>query len=213
MSTGEEGLTMRVVGVGASAGGLEALEQFFAHMPPDTGLAFVVVQHLAPDFKSLMDELLRRHTSMPIHVAGNGQALAPNTLFLIPPRADMIVSGGHLMLSERDTSKGLNLPIDLFFRSLATEFGARAVGIVLSGTGSDGSRGVVAIREAGGTVLCQSPETASFDGMPNSAIATGAVDAVLSPSEMPDYLLKNPSPIRGPLRLRASSCDWADQAS
>ncbi|MFM2055932.1 MAG: hypothetical protein RLY71_317 [Pseudomonadota bacterium] len=182
---------MRVVGIGASAGGLEALELLFANIPHDTGMAFVVVQHLAPDFKSLMDELLRRHTTMPVRVAENGVPIEPNAVYLIPPKADMVVSGGRLLLSERDTSKGLNLPIDLFFRSLATEFGRRAVGVVLSGTGSDGSRGVVAIREAGGLVICQSLESAAFDGMPNSAIATGAVNVILAPSQIPTYLLNS----------------------
>lgn len=188
--------SVRVVGIGASAGGLEALEQLFSHMPADTRMAFVVVQHLAPDFKSLMDELLRRHTQMPVNVAENGMPIESNAVYLIPPRADMVVSGMRLLLSERDTSKGLNLPIDLFFRSLATECGKRAVGIVLSGTGSDGSRGAVAIREAGGLVMCQSPDSAAFDGMPSSALATGAVDVVLPPARMPEFLLANPVSVR-----------------
>jgi len=183
---------LRVVCVGASAGGLEALEAFFTHLPPDTGMAFVVIQHLAPDFKSLMGELLRRHTIMPIHVADNGMMLEPNTVYLIPPKADMIVAAGALLLTERDTSKGLNLPIDLFMRSLATDCGENAVGIILSGTGSDGSNGIMAVHQAGGIVLIQDPESAAFDGMPNSGIATGSAHAVLPPAEMPDFLVNGP---------------------
>jgi two-component system, chemotaxis family, CheB/CheR fusion protein len=181
---------LRVVAIGASAGGLEALEQFFAAMPSNTGFAFVVIQHLAPDFKSMMDELLRRHTHMPVVAAENNLALAGDTLYLIPPRVDMIVSSGRLLLSERDTSAGLNLPIDLFFRSLASDFGSAAVGIVLSGTGSDGSRGVMSIHEAGGMVIVQDPETATFDGMPNSALATGCADVVVAPDQMAAHLLR-----------------------
>ncbi len=178
----------RVVAIGASAGGLEALEQFFANTPPDTGFAFVVIQHLAPDFKSMMDELLRRYTNMPVFIAENNQSLRPDGIYLIPPRVDMIISSGRLLLSERDTSAGLNLPIDLFFRSLANDLGSASIGVVLSGTGSDGSRGVVAIHEAGGLVVVQDPETATFDGMPKSALATGVVDARIPPESMPGFL-------------------------
>ena len=181
----------RVVAIGASAGGLEALEQFFAHTPADTGFAYVVIQHLAPDFKSMMDELLRRHTNMPVFIAENNLPLRPDGIYLIPPRVDMIISSGRLLLSERDTSAGLNLPIDLFFRSLALDLGPAAIGVVLSGTGSDGSRGVVSIHEAGGLVVVQDPETATFDGMPRSALATGVVGARLPPELMPAYLIEH----------------------
>ncbi len=178
-----------VVGVGASAGGLEALESFFEHMPADAGMAFVVVQHLSPDFKSLMDELLSRRTEIAIHRVEDGMAVEPNAIYLIPPKKEMIISGGRLLLTDKDPATGLSLPIDTFLRSLAQDLGERAVGIVLSGTGSDGSRGVRAIHEAGGLVIVQSEETARFDGMPRSAIETGVVDLVLPPGSMAQALL------------------------
>ena len=158
-----------VVGLGASAGGLEALEQFFDTMPAKTGLAFVVVQHLSPDFRSLMDELLARRTAIPIRRVEDGMAVEPDTVYLIPPKKEMIISGGKLLLTDKDPAQGLTLPIDHFFRSLAQDVGEGAIGIVLSGTGSDGSRGIRAIHDAGGLILVQSAETAKFDGMPKSA--------------------------------------------
>ena len=180
-----------VVGVGASAGGLEALERLFERMPTDTGLAFVVIQHLSPDFKSLTDDILGRRTRIPIYRVEDGMAVRPNAIFLLPPKKDMIVSGGQLLLSDKDPTKGLALPIDHFFRSLAHDLGGRAVGIILSGTGSDGSRGIRDIREAGGLVIAQAPETAKFDGMPRSAIDTGAVDLVLAPEDIPLALARH----------------------
>ncbi|MBI1394370.1 MAG: PAS domain-containing protein [Betaproteobacteria bacterium] len=186
---GGKGAPSYVVAIGASAGGLEALQRFFSYMPVDSGMSFVVVQHLAPDFRSLMDELLERHTKMAVHQVENNVALEADSVYLIPPRQEMIVSNGKLLLRERDVSEGLSLPIDIFMRSLANEYGERAIGIIMSGTGSDGSRGVRAIHEAAGLVLCQTPDTARFDGMPNSAITTGIVDAVLAPEEMPKTLL------------------------
>ena len=173
-----------VVALGASAGGLEALEKFFDNMPADGGLAFVVVQHLSPDFKSLMNELLARHTKLEIHRVTDGMVIEPNSIYLIPPKKDMIVSDGRLLLTDKDPSHGLSLPIDTFMRSLAHEYGRNAIGVILSGTGSDGSRGIVAIHEAGGYVIVQDEASAFFDGMPRSAIDTGVVDAVLTPREM-----------------------------
>ncbi len=178
-----------IVGVGASAGGLEALETFFANIPDDTGMAFVVVQHLSPDFKSVMDELLARHTRLPIHRVTDGMTVEPNAVYLIPPKKEMIISGGKLLLSDKDPDQGVTLPIDIFFRSLAQDVGARSVGIVLSGTGSDGSRGICDIHNAGGLVLAQSEESSKFDGMPKSALETGIVDVVLPPAAMPGALL------------------------
>lgn len=173
-----------VVALGASAGGLEALEKFFDNMPVDSGLAFVVVQHLSPDFKSLMDELLARHTKLAIHRVTDGMTIEANSIYLIPPKKEMIVSGGKLLLTDKDPSQGLSLPIDTFLRSLANDFGRNAIAVILSGTGSDGSRGIRAIHEAGGFVLVQDEASANFDGMPRSAIETGVVDAVLPPPEM-----------------------------
>lgn len=173
-----------VVGIGASAGGLEALERLFKSLPVDTGMAFVVVQHLSPDFKSLMNELLARHTSMAIQRVEDGARLEANTVYLIPPKMDMAVEGDHLRLTAKKTSEGLSLPIDNFFHSVAAEWGMRSVGVVLSGTGSDGSRGIRAIHEAGGLVLSQSTDSAKFDGMPRSAEKTGVVDLVQSPEDL-----------------------------
>lgn len=173
-----------VVALGASAGGLEALEKFFDNMPVDSGLAFVVVQHLSPDFKSLMDELLARHTKLTIHRVTDGMPIEPNSIYLIPPKKEMIVAGGKLLLTDKDPAQGLSLPIDTFLRSLANDFGPRAIAVILSGTGSDGSRGIRAVHDAGGFVVVQDEASANFDGMPRSAIETGVVDAVLPPREM-----------------------------
>ncbi|HIJ80644.1 MAG TPA: response regulator [Desulfuromonadales bacterium] len=179
-----------IVGIGASAGGLSALEQFFDNMPPDTGMAFVVIQHLSPDFKSLMDDLLARHTSMPIYRVTTGIELQPNSIYLIPPKTHMTVSQEHLYLTERTISPQIELPIDIFFNSLATDVGDRAVGVVLSGTGSDGSRGIVSINKNGGLVVVQSPESAQFDGMPRNAIATSVCDFILAPDRIPRILVE-----------------------
>ena len=173
-----------IVAIGASAGGLDSLERLFANLPTDTGMAFVVLQHLSPDFKSLMDELLSRRTSMPIRLADHDMPLEPNAVFLLPPMKEMIIRGRRLLLNDRDPRHGLTLPIDMFFRSLAQDAGDRAVAVVLSGSGSDGSRGVTEIKKAGGTVICESPDTAQFNGMPLSAIRTTMVDQVLPPEEI-----------------------------
>lgn len=178
-----------IVGVGASAGGLEALQDFFAKMPEDSGLAFVVIQHLSPDYKSLMDELLARHTQIPIHIAEDGMEVKPNHIYLIPPRKNISVFHDHLYLDLQNQKKSLNLPVDIFFRSLAVEKQKNAIGIILSGTGSDGTLGTRAIKEAGGMVMVQDEKSAKFDGMPRNSIATGLVDFILPPSEMPDALV------------------------
>jgi two-component system CheB/CheR fusion protein len=187
---------MFVVALGASAGGLEALEKFFDNMPAGTGLAFVVVQHLSPDFKSLMNELLARHTKLAIHRVIDGMAIEPDAIYLIPPKKEMIVADGKLLLTDKDPAQGLSLPIDTFLRSLAHEYGQRAIAIILSGTGSDGSRGVRAIHDAGGLVIVQDEVTANFDGMPRSAIDTGVVDAVLPPREMAGAILDHVERLR-----------------
>jgi len=190
-------LPSRVVGIGASAGGLDPLERFFAALPRRTGMAFVVVQHLSPDFKSLMDELLARHTDLPILLVEDGMPVLPDHIYLIPAKKEMIVSGGRLHLSERDRDQELTLPIDVFFRSLAQDCGPRAVAIVLSGGGSDGSRALRDIHEAGGMVIVQSIESAQFDGMPRSAIDTGFADSLLAPEEMPRALLESAARAEG----------------
>lgn len=178
-----------VVGIGASAGGLEALERFFSQMPTSTGMAFVVVQHLSPDFRSLMDELLARRTKLPIALVEDGMAIEPDHVYLIPPKKEMIISDGRLLLSERDPQQELTLPIDVFFRSLAQDCGARSIAIVLSGGGSDGSRGIRDVHEVGGLVLVQDNGSAQFDGMPRTARDAGVATAVLAPEAMPAFLL------------------------
>jgi two-component system, chemotaxis family, CheB/CheR fusion protein len=183
-SAESEPKNLYVVGVGASAGGLEALQRLFECMPRTGGFAFVVVQHLSPDFRSLMDELLSPHTELRVLRAEDGMTVEADTVYLMPPKNEMIVSGGRLFLTERDPSRGLSLPIDAFFRSLAEDAGPRAIAVVLSGTGSDGSRGLRAVHEAGGLVIAQSEDSAKFDGMPRSAVDTGVVDLVLPPEEI-----------------------------
>ncbi len=178
------------VGIGASAGGLEALEQFFKNMPNDSGLSFVVVQHLSPDYKSLMVELLSKHTQMMVYRAEDGMTILPNCIYLIPPKKNMTVFHGKLFLTEQDHHHGINLPIDIFLRSLAEDYSDRSIGIVLSGTGSDGTLGIRAIKGIGGMVMAQDDSSAKFDGMPKSAIATGLVDYILPAEKMPEELLK-----------------------
>ncbi|MCJ8500354.1 chemotaxis protein CheB [Desulfatitalea alkaliphila] len=177
------------VGIGASAGGLEALEAFFAHMPANSGMAFVVIQHLAPDYKSLMVELLSKRTAMAVRRAEQGMRVEPDTVYLIPPRKHLTIFHGKLILKEHDHGKGLNLPIDIFLHSLAQDQAEKAIAIILSGTGSDGVRGIRAIKEAGGMIMVQSEASAKFDGMPRAAVATGLADIVLPPEEMPARLL------------------------
>ena len=175
-----------VVGIGASAGGLRALEEFFENMPTDSGAAFVVIQHLSPDFKSLMNELLERRTRMAIYRVTQGMQLEPNSVYLIPPGKNLVVENQklHLLEQEERNRHGLNFPIDIFLQSLAKNYVERAIGVILSGTGSDGTNGLRAINEAGGFAMVQDPATAEFDGMPRTAIATGVVDRVLSPNEL-----------------------------
>jgi two-component system CheB/CheR fusion protein len=179
-----EAADFHIVGIGASAGGLDSLEKLFTHIPTDTGMAFVVLQHLSPDFKSLMDELLSRRTQLKILQAEHDMTVEPNTVYLLPPMKEMIIRQRCLLLNDRDPRHGLTLPIDLFFRSLAHDAGERAVAVILSGSGSDGSRGVQEISKSGGTVFCESPDTAQFNGMPLSAMRTGTVDQVLPPEEI-----------------------------
>ena len=183
-----EGSGFHVIGVGASAGGLQAIEKFFVDMPEDTGAAFVVVQHLSPDFKSHMAELLSRKTSLAINRVTNEMQVQPNTIYLIPSNAEMMISNGRLLITERNKTETLHLPIDHFFRSLANDCGPKSIGVILSGTGSDGSRGVVAINDAGGLVICQDEDSAKFDGMPVSAQKTNAVHLVLPPERMAEVI-------------------------
>ena len=180
-----------VVGIGASAGGLAAVEAFFTHMPADrdTDMAFVLVQHLAPHHRSLLTELAQRFTRMTVTEITDGLPVEPNHVYVIPPNCDLELFHGALHLKNPATAHGLHLPIDAFFRSLAQDQRERAIGIVLSGAGSDGVLGVRAIKENDGMVMTQAPESAEYASMPQSAIATGLVDYVLPPEEMPAALI------------------------
>ncbi len=180
-----------VVGIGASAGGLAAFEAFFSGMPADaeSGMAFVLVQHLSPDHKSILSELVKRYTSMEVFEVQDGMRVRPNCAYIIPPNRDMAFLHGTLRLLEPAEARGQRLPIDFFFRSLAQDQGEQAVCIVLSGTGSDGTLGVRAIKGEGGMVMIQDPDTAEYDGMPRSALATGLVDYVLPADEMAARLI------------------------
>ena len=180
-----------IVGIGASAGGLAAFEAFFSGMPADVdpGMAFVVVQHLAPDHKSILSELIRRYTRMQVFEVEDGMPVQINCAYIIPPNRDMAFLGGSLQLLEPSAPRGQRLPIDFFFRSLAADQHERAIGIVLSGTGSDGTLGVRAIKGEAGMVMAQTPESTEFDGMPRNALATGLVDYQLMPEQMPAQLI------------------------
>jgi two-component system CheB/CheR fusion protein len=180
-----------VVGLGASAGGLAAFEAFFAGMPAnkDPGMAFVLVQHLAPDHESILTDLIRRYTRMQVFEVEDGMMVRPNCAYIIPPGHDMAFLNGSLQLLPPAEPRGQRLPIDFFFRSLAQDQHERAIGIVLSGTGSDGTSGVRAIKGEGGMVMVQTPGSTEFDGMPRSALATGMVDYELPPAEMAEQLI------------------------
>jgi two-component system CheB/CheR fusion protein len=177
-----------VVAVGASAGGLEALENFFSHCQPDTGAAFVVIQHLSPDHKSMMHDLLGRYTPMKVQVVEDGLPIEANKVFLIPPGSIMRIADGRFQLTPKSPHL-LTLPIDIFLNALAEDSGKRSIGVILSGTGSDGTRGAVAVNAAGGFLLAQDPRDAKFDGMPSSVISTGLVDAVLRAEELGERVL------------------------
>lgn len=184
-------LSFPIVGIGASAGGLSAFEDFFAGMPADSDpdMAFILVQHLAPDHKSILTDLIRRYTRMQVYEVEDGMVVEINSAYIIPPNHDMALINGTLQLLEPSAPRGQRLPIDFFFLSLAHDQQERAIGIVLSGTGSDGSLGVRAIKEEGGLVIAQTPASTEFDGMPRNAIATGLVDSILAPSEMASKLI------------------------
>lgn len=179
-----------VAGIGASAGGLEAINELFDNMPVTTGFSFIIIQHLSPEHKSLMSELLAKHTDMQVFEAREMMAVKPNSIYLIPPGKIITLKGGLLKLEEKVRNQQPNNAIDIFFESLANEKADKAIGIILSGTGTDGTKGIHAIKSKGGTILVQDPSTAQFDGMPNSAIASGYADLILPPEMMPEELLE-----------------------
>ena len=174
----------RLIAVGASAGGLEALKSFFEGIPPKDNNSYIVIQHLSPDFKSMMGELLAKSTDMAIEEIEENTEINPGTIYLIPTTSNLIIQNGQLQLEDKPKGQKLNLPIDMFLESLANFKEDQAIAIILSGTGSDGTRGIKTIKEKGGMVMVQNPTQAKFDGMPQSAIQTGLVDYVLKTEEM-----------------------------
>ncbi len=178
-----------IVGIVASAGGLDAFKKFFRELPADGGMAFVLVPHLDPSHESLMVELLGKLTSMPVVEARQGMIVEVNCVYIIPPRNFLAISNGRLQLSEPPKERSWQTSIDFFLRSLAQDQQERAIGIVLSGTGSHGALGVREIKLAGGMTMAQQPDTAEYDQMPTNAIATGQIDCVMPPEQMPAALV------------------------
>jgi two-component system, chemotaxis family, CheB/CheR fusion protein len=179
----------RIVGLGASAGGLAPLEEFLAHVPASSGLAYVVVQHMDPTHKAMLSELLQRATPMPVREAAESLCIEPDHVYVIPPNAELSVVGGALHVADPVQPRGMRLPIDVLFSSLARDQADHAIGVVLSGMGSDGTLGLQAIKTQGGLTLAQQPESAQFDSMPKSAIKAGCADIVARPAEMPERIL------------------------
>ena len=198
-----------IVGIGASAGGLAAFEAFFSGIPASVkpGMAFILVQHLSPGYKSILSELIQRCTHMQVCEVEDGMVAQPNCVYIIPPGRDMAFSNSALHLLEPSSPHGHRFPIDFFFQSLSQDQNERAICIVLSGTGSDGSMGVRDIKGRGGMVMAQNLESTEYDGMPRSAIATGLVDYVLPAAEMFAQLMnyvahafgKLPRPVPAPM--------------
>lgn len=188
MISEDTAVTFSIVGIGASAGGLEALEQFFRYLPANSGMAFVIVQHLDPSHDSLLTEILQRTTAMPVNEATDDILVEPNRVYVIPPNRDMAIFHRKLQLSVPNEPRGQRLPIDAFLQSLAEDQRENAIGIILSGTGSDGTKGLRSILDAGGVTLVQEPATAKYDGMPSSAIQAGCATQVLPVDKMPEAL-------------------------
>ena len=198
-------VTFPIVGIGASAGGLEALEQFLRRVPASSGMAFVIIQHLDPTHKGIMPELLQRATSMRVLQVKDRMKVQPGCVYAIPPNKDMSILHGVLHLLEPAAPRGLRLPIDFFLRSLAQDQQEHSIGVILSGMGSDGTLGLRAIKEKAGVVLVQEPATAKFDGMPHSAIDAGLADIVAPADELPEkiiaYLQRTPLITRAEMHL------------
>jgi two-component system, chemotaxis family, CheB/CheR fusion protein len=197
-----------VVGIGASAGGLVALKAFFAQVPADSGLAFVVVVHLSADHESHLDAVLQPHVKMPVQQVRDTPLLEPNRVYLIPPNANLETIDTHLRLSRLEPQRRDRAPVDHFFRTLARTHDGHAIGVILSGTGSDGALGVKEIKERGGLTIAQVPNEAEYDGMPQSAIATGLVDLVLPVAKIPEAVLRF---ARTEPRVQLSDTELADR--
>jgi two-component system CheB/CheR fusion protein len=188
-----------IVAIGASAGGLEACTRFVSALPPVTGMAFILVQHLDPTHESLMTSLLATHTVLKVQEATDGQSITPEHLYVIPPGTYLGIADGVLQLSEKSAQHGARLPFDFLLKSLSRVCAARTACVILSGTGADGSIGLQNIKQHGGLIVAQSPDEAEFDGMPRTAIETGTVDAVLPVARMPAALAEFAAKLAAPL--------------
>ncbi len=202
-----------IVGMGASAGGLEAFEAFFQAMPRESGMAFILVSHLDPTHASILPELIRKKTRMKVVQIEDGQKVRPNTVYVIPPNRELAILNGVLHLMELSMPRGMNLPIDSFFRSLAQDQGSRAICVVLSGTGTDGTLGLKEIKGEIGMAMVQDEDSAKYDGMPRSAIATGLVDYVLPVGKMPAQLIKYTRHAGTAMKTRLGTDDVTFQAA
>lgn len=179
-----------IVCIGASAGGMEAIHELFDNIPQDTGFSFIVIQHLSSDHKSLMAELLSKHTTMKVAEAKENTRVEPDTVYVIPNNRNITIRNRTLLLSDKEQGRSPNMAIDIFLHSLAADIGDKAIAIILSGTGTDGTKGITEIKKAGGLVFVQDPATAKFDGMPYNAIASGHIDFILSPESIAEELLQ-----------------------
>ena len=197
-----------IVGIGCSAGGLGALEKLFAHVPPQSGMAFVVVQHLSPDHTSALAQLLQRSTTMPVVDVQDGVCIRPDCVYTIPPSKNMIFQNGQLHLTDRTEKPVRHQPIDSFFRSLAADQKTKAIGIILSGMGEDGVLGLQAIKDEAGLTLAQTPDSAQSDSMPRCAIAAGVVDIVDLAEALPNLILAH---LRNPVLTHDHSTDTPEQ--
>src|SRR5215472_2528216 len=177
-----------VVGIGASAGGLNALKRFFEHVPADSGLAYVVVVHLAPEHKSHLSDLLQPTVKFPVQQVSENALLEANNVYVIPPNANLSAIDPHLRFTKLEEQRRMRAPIDHFFRTLANTHDGHAIGVILTGTGSDGTLGMKEIKARGGLIIVQDPNEAEYDGMPQSAIATGLVDRILPIADIPGAL-------------------------
>ncbi|MBE0440331.1 MAG: chemotaxis protein CheB, partial [Gammaproteobacteria bacterium] len=181
--------TPRIVGIGASAGGLVALEQFLSQTPLDSMMAYIVVQHLDPTHKALLPELLQRFTTMPVREAKHDMRIEPDHVYVIPPNTELSVVDDRLKLAKPAVPRGMRLPVNVLFSSLSSAQGDRAIAVILSGMGSDGTLGMQAIKAVGGLNVVQDPNTAQFDSMPKSAISAGCAEIVAPANELPARIL------------------------
>jgi two-component system, chemotaxis family, CheB/CheR fusion protein len=183
-------MSIPIVGIGASAGGLESFSELIAHLPASTGMAYIFVQHLDPEHGSLLVEILSKRTALPVEEAREGLKILSDHLYVIPPNTTLTISGDVLRVRRRDPVERPHCPVDMLFQSLAEQIGPKAVGIVLSGSGSDGAKGIQAIKQADGITFAQDESSARFFGMPDAAIQTGCADFVLRPGEIAEELVR-----------------------